>query len=451
MSSSSHFFSSPAPAPAPTATTAAAAPVDNHTIETAASADSTNKRARIDPSVAPTSNKHVQSPLQVATTFVESHTESLRAGIATLLLDRAREYLSLAHKLFLKSKNLSRLEKDEDYIPGSARVNFKLQTLKEAEELPEFIELQSTVANHVSDFQATLKKSIIDLLKIEIKVLQDELNRVYCKSIYSTVSLFHVAQRADPNQAHNTALAILETHSEALLKHTTLSSAAFQTLYHQENQINGLAPAPEDTNAQHHAEIKRAIESAFVSSWDRYLEQASENELTISLKKQAKTVLLAKKTEEATMDVDAELPADRQQLQDLIKQQAEAMAKKMIKNEVANQLKAATKNEKRDPSTKGASRTKKPSGKTNNPSSSNRRPPSRQQNEPSRRSQANDHNRSRSRNRRRQNQNRTTSPDAAASASTTANSRNRDRGRRSRSRNPSRRTNNGGNKGRQRS
>jgi hypothetical protein len=50
--------------------------------------------------------------------------------------------------------------------------------------------------------------------------------------------------------------------------------------------------------------------------------------------------MLASHTEDATMDIDAEIPADRQQLKDLILHEARAMAKKMIDSAVGEKLKA---------------------------------------------------------------------------------------------------------------
>jgi hypothetical protein len=50
--------------------------------------------------------------------------------------------------------------------------------------------------------------------------------------------------------------------------------------------------------------------------------------------------MLASHTEDATMDIDAEIPADRQQLKDLIRHEARAMAKRMIDSAIEETLKA---------------------------------------------------------------------------------------------------------------
>ena len=60
--------------------------------------------------------------------------------------------------------------------------------------------------------------------------------------------------------------------------------------------------------------------------------------------------------------INQELPADQEQLQELIRKQAGIMAKELIKTEVQNQIKQS-KNDSRGPT--GASRKKKSSPKTN--------------------------------------------------------------------------------------
>jgi hypothetical protein len=50
--------------------------------------------------------------------------------------------------------------------------------------------------------------------------------------------------------------------------------------------------------------------------------------------------MLASHTEDVTMDIDAEIPADRQQLKDLIHHKARAMVNKIIDSAVEEKLKA---------------------------------------------------------------------------------------------------------------
>jgi hypothetical protein len=65
-----------------------------------------------------------------------------------------------------------------------------------------------------------------------------------------------------------------------------------------------------------------------------------DNQPAISLEKQAKEAMLASHTEEVTMYMDAEIPADCQQLKALIRHEARVMAKKMVESTVAENLRS---------------------------------------------------------------------------------------------------------------
>ena len=342
------------------------------------------KRARIDGSVGTPGPSTNPTPLKAAQDIIESHIVSLRDGIATLLLDRGREYLTLSHKLFSKNRNQLRMEKDEAYVPVSARVNFKLQCMKEVEELPELTELQNRVNYLVTEMQSKAKACILDLIKVEKTQLQLLINQLYCDTIYQATNLFLVANDQDPTQVHPTAIAIITAHWEDLLKHTTLDDDAFLELYRTRHQLATLPDATNDLAIMPHvATIKRTLQSLFVLSWDEYLSQARENELCITLKKRAKETILEKHTEDATMTADAELPADHQQLKDLIRAQAKDLAKKMIHKKVASQVQAALKNSGRGHHD-GASNKKK-SGTSRNRSRSRQRQPKSPRHQPNNR------------------------------------------------------------------
>ena len=312
------------------------------------------KRARIDLSV--DTGKSNCSPLVISEEHIKSHISSLHEGIATLLLNRGREHLVLSQRLFSKERSKIRIEKDEDYIPVSARVNFRLQIVKETEELPEYLLLQNRTAEIVKRHQEELKVCCVDSINLDIKAIRAARNKHYCTSMHSVTSLFHIAHGLDVENTHHTVVAILNEHSDALLKHTGLPANEFLGLYMTTLDV----PALDPNNQEQHptpriGEIKRAIESVFVLSWDKYLATVRENQLSISHKKEAKATLLAAKTEDATMEIDNEVPADRTQLQELIRKEASKLAKSMIKEEVANQLRQ--KNGNGGPS--GASRKKK--------------------------------------------------------------------------------------------
>jgi hypothetical protein len=113
-----------------------------------------NVRARIDNSVATPGQVKTFSPLRAAEDFIKSHIESLREGIARLWY-------------FTKAKTVIRMEQDDEYVPISARFDFKVKAFKEAEELPEFIELQNETKAVIKTHQKSLKLLIIKSFTIE--------------------------------------------------------------------------------------------------------------------------------------------------------------------------------------------------------------------------------------------------------------------------------------------
>jgi hypothetical protein len=108
----------------------------------------------------------------VALDHILRHTEMLREGLANPLNVKGTKYISLVHKLFLKQKNLARMEYDIDYVPVSARVASKLQAWAEAEDLPEFTALVTNTSTLVTQFQLQLKANIIANIHFELQVLK---------------------------------------------------------------------------------------------------------------------------------------------------------------------------------------------------------------------------------------------------------------------------------------
>jgi hypothetical protein len=246
------------------------------------------------------------------------------------------------------------METDGTYAPVSARVEFKLQAWKDAEELPEFTLLQTETSTLVKDIQAQLKTKIIQNSRLERTVLSASIAKHYCESIAAALSLFLIADGQDSTHASSIAITILQSNSASLLKHVAMSRNDFIALYRTINHMPGGTNTTEEFGTLRGA-VKRHIESTFVTAWDTYLQRQRDNELSLALKKKAKEVIQTQATEEAAMEIDAELPASRQQLQDLIQREAKKLARSMIQKEVTMQVKHALKNTPGGQSKKAAS------------------------------------------------------------------------------------------------
>ena len=318
--------------------------------DTTAPAATPPKRARIDPSIATNGNETV-TPLEAATNLIDQHCASLHKGIATLLCTHARKYITLRSKLFHQEQQCNRLEKNgDDQIPVSARVNFRLSVPKEAEELPEYTELQNQVKTTIEKFQLALKAHIIASIKVSCTAFQLAANRQLCHSLHDVTQLFLHAQGIDDTRVHTTVLAMLDSHHAVLLAHSNLNLPDFQALYKTTLGVDCSEQAPVYQPAPNFDTIKRAIESTFISSWDAYKRQTTENELALSLKKRAQAMLLVKKTEDAVMQIDTEPTADPSQISELIRKEVaranQKLTASLAKNDKRGRPGASTKRNK---------------------------------------------------------------------------------------------------------
>jgi hypothetical protein len=69
------------------------------------------------------------------------------------------------------------------------------------------------------------------------------------------------------------------------------------------------------------------LESIFVAPWDIYLDTKIKHEIDLTLKRLETAHFTKEATEAAIMDVDEDLAADMQQLQELVRKQAEIQTK----------------------------------------------------------------------------------------------------------------------------
>jgi hypothetical protein len=125
-------------------------------------------------------------------------------------------------------------------------------------------------------------------------------------------------------------------------------------------------PPQHDAAQQETNRIFHALEAIFVRPWCIYQDSRSRNERALALKKLSSEAFTEAATKNAQMEIDLEVPADRQQLQSLICKQTDDANKKLaaqvkkLERQLGNL--AMTKNPPRGQNTTGgASSTKRKS------------------------------------------------------------------------------------------
>ena len=109
------------------------------------------------------------------------------------------------------------MQDDEEYVPVSARIPFRLQVAKEAEDSHEYIALQQETAQFIKGMRLELKKRVIECAKIELNAIQEQRSRHLCEAMFAMCNIFHVAQGIPKRDVHWTVTHgfVLETSSKS--------------------------------------------------------------------------------------------------------------------------------------------------------------------------------------------------------------------------------------------
>ena len=101
------------------------------TMDTATDRSASPKRVRIDPTAS--NGDEQKTPMAIARDQIKTTTESLHTELQPLLSKAAKDLLMAMQTAFHKQQQVTKMETTEDYIPASARLNFKITVSKDAE------------------------------------------------------------------------------------------------------------------------------------------------------------------------------------------------------------------------------------------------------------------------------------------------------------------------------
>ena len=320
-----------------------------------------------------------KSPLAIANAHIALHVSSLQPGIASILQTLGKDILVARKRIFDKYRQIHKMESDADYIPNSAKIDFIPKVSKAMEQSGEYITLRDASLAATKAYQLQCKDFIVQALRIDTQSLNDALLRELAKAICLTAKAFLIADGKENLNLQRLANTILDRHHEVLLSGLAVTLQSFRNTYIEANGLTDLPdpimpaynlphgnataqyeaamvahqaalaahdsvmlPPPEppvpppahqppqaDPAQEETARIFRTLESIFIRPWRLYLDSRSRNERALALKKLSTEVLTENATENAQMELDLEVPADRQQLQELIRKQADSANKKL--------------------------------------------------------------------------------------------------------------------------
>ena len=371
------------------------------------------KRIRFDTTVK-TDNDN-QSPLKAAHMQMKAHAVSLRREIQDILLRLGTHYLSKLSSARTKSSKATKMAQDEEYIPGSARIDFRLNTTKESEKAQEFELLSTATNNLVLQFRKDLKKQIIQACELDAKTYRHQAAEALANALFKTTKALLLSKGNTTANPHKLVITILDQHHENILNATQQTHDDFKKIYQEKHQLTELPepfvtvamrarrtqqqqqqnnedslvltghipnqnvrppspvhnpPPPTLPNADESlaVEIYSILTGIYIEPWNVYVRQQQHNERQLALKKFSTEIFTETATTAAQMEIDEETPATRLQLQQLVDEKTKA-ATESIRRELRslNQKIDGSKKQKNSPrGQKGTQHTKNKNNNKNN-------------------------------------------------------------------------------------
>ena len=416
------------------------------------------KRVRIDPqpregNTANQTNSSRVSPTQKAEEQLERGIASRPTELQQLMSYHGKRILKLQRDIFNKKNTYKKMEDNQDYIPRSAKINFQLTFSKETEERDE--ERTSTLRERAEEaknlFQTTVKTLIIQAAKEDRATLKYRLWEETAIAMHSITKSHIISGNITGEPCPHTMVhnVLRNCSGDTLIEYYGgMTINDFLTAYIKTHGLATMPAAveinavPDDLEAPDRDELLAAAHAAtnhvtnrgitrlykffmecIHDPWEAFLKQTDLNEKALALKQINAEVIEGQATEDTAMQVDQEVPADRQQLNDLISNKVRAETQKLQKQikEQSNMLqqllqanKDASNNDngnfnRRGQSQPGASNNKKKSGQQ-----SNRKQNNGSRNNNNNRNRNNNRGRSRSRSQSRTNRGRRSSRNSSA-------------------------------------
>ena len=330
--------------------------------DNATDATISNKRAKTDPNVAPTSNNPLASktPKSVAQDYITAHVESLHFNIATILKKTGFDHINLVHKLQNKIRQHAKMELDPSLFPRSARIDFSLQASKKVEELQDYIQLKEDTNIYILSVKENLKARILATTALEISTLRKEILEHFVKGLYLVSKTIKTGEGEPDADIHRIVSTLIAAHHETLLVYFNTNLATFKETYKELLNVTTfpaaettaitaivqaptasqyfmtptnrpqLQPAPPTLNPEI-GKIYRDIECLFLTSVIRYEEQVKRNDININLKKLDINHLTETATAEAEMEVGNEPTVSPENLKQLIAKETKAATSDLLK------------------------------------------------------------------------------------------------------------------------
>ena len=316
--------------------------------------DPTAGTATIDLTTTASIPKTKQSPTKSTIQALEGATESLPTSLHPLVLCFGIKLISIHTKRITKENIAQRMTREPNYIPKSAKASdFKITLSKGASEDGERVSfLEQQIQQAKETYESSLKNVIEECITLETNALQSQENDIIYSLLPALTEAINMLEGLNTN-VHLKVITLLYLDSSFLSHTTSTSSKTFIASYCDHHNLDTI-PSPSihpltntyTTAAQHDKEqllhtkslqlpgnkglqtFRKPVECIVTVPSVSFETQIDENNKEIILKQLSTEIIMGKTTEDTAMELDAEVGASFEQLQDLIKKECDKRDKK---------------------------------------------------------------------------------------------------------------------------
>ena len=308
-------------------------------------AQPTAKRVRISEDVeildGPPSKITEPAPSKAARLTVELAVASHPEAIQTIALASSKAYNGQKAKIRNQEKTIKRFD-DEDKTPGSANIKFTLTAPPEIMENDEFKTLAVQMEKDVKTFQSAAKQAIVAVATLRLEYDRQQVKLTLLEAIRNLCELTLLENNPALKEPPVTKFAwFIVDLMEAKIFEMCLTKRIDVTHKFKRNNDDNMQEDGTQNNNVHISEaettrfkelaprVKTVLTAIFVESWNAQIARYRDGEVSRTLAKKAKELLMEKKAEETQMEIDTEMSISVTKIKDLI---ADAV-KKAIKTQ----------------------------------------------------------------------------------------------------------------------
>jgi hypothetical protein len=323
----------------------------NRTIDTNSSEDSQPKRARIDPTVASQLDNSTLNAIEQGKQYISSAVESLHPKLGTILVKIGNKHLVTYSGYHAAITNQAKMEKDKEYIPISARSNFRFSKPKAVTQLEKFKELDNETMIIVKEFNQMMRQQILKANKLEIDYMATELQKERAIALCHIIRAFLATAGETSDHLHTMARKLIDDNDSIRSNIGAISKSQFVEIYQTSNQ----ATLPNSdttgninaTGAQLIPSIFRGFMNTCVSSHDQYRLRQVAIDRNLKLVRLETEIFTTEASATTRMEIDNEPTAEPEVLDSLIKKRNKELENRIQKLEKS--LEAVSKSKKREP------------------------------------------------------------------------------------------------------